>query len=219
MTHFPLDRIELLKAARRVADFASNQGVSSTFVARRSTYVHVGALLADAVLQAGLSYRSVVLPRVRRILKEFPNADRVGTLICIVKEGDSSNFLNWQHPTKTVRFERLVSYLYESKVDTTEDIREALKCDKFCTELESLHGVGPKTIDYMGCLVGIESIAVDRHIRTFAIRAGVIIDDYNFLKNTFCCAADLLSISRREFDAWVWSREAYKQPKQLDLAF
>jgi hypothetical protein len=40
-------------------------------------------------------------------------------------------------------------------------------------------------------LEGLESIAADRHIRTFAARAGVDDDDYDFLKSTFCVAADL----------------------------
>lgn len=219
MTRCPPDRLELLKAARRVADLASTQGVPATHAVRRSTYEHAGALLADAVLQAGLSYRSVVMPRVMRILNEFPDADRVSTLICLVKKGNTARLLDWQHETKVERFEHMVVFLHKAKVDTTDDIRAALKSDAFCTDLQSLYGVGPKTIDYMACLVGIESIAVDRHIRTFAARAGVKNDDYDFLKNTFCFAADLLSISRREFDAWVWSREARKHSSQLTLAF
>lgn len=218
MTRAKMDRVELLMAARRVADFASTQGVPSTYSVRRSTYDHAGALLADAVLQAGLAYRTVVWPRVGRILKEFPEANRVSALICVVRKGGTEDLLDWQHPTKVARFENLVDFLHASEVDTVEDIRRVLKSDTFCADLQSLNGVGPKTIDYMSCLVGIESIAVDRHIRTFAAKAGVDGDEYNFLKNVFCFAADLLSISRREFDAWVWSREANKQSAQLNLA-
>ncbi|WP_210285058.1 HhH-GDP family DNA glycosylase [Mesorhizobium neociceri] len=219
MTRSPPDRLELLKAARRVADLASTQGVPTTYDVRRTTYEHAGALLADAVLQAGLSYRSVVMPRVGRILKEFPDADRVSALICLVKKGCTAHLLDWQHSTKVERFEHLVVFLHKAKMDTTEDIRTALKSDAFCADLLLLDGVGPKTIDYMACLVGIESIAVDRHIRTFAARAGVNNGDYDFLKNAFCYAADLLSISRREFDAWVWSREARQESPQLTLVF
>lgn len=65
---------------------------------------------------------------------------------------------------------------------------------------------GRKTVDYMACLVGIDSIAVDRHMRTFARQVGVENDDYHFLRRSFCCAADLLALSRREFDAWLWKR-------------
>ena len=202
-----------------MADFASSQGVPATYVVQRSTYKHAGALLADAVLQAGLSYRSVVMPRVGRILKEFPDADRVSALRYLVEKGSTAHLLNWQHRTKIERFERLVCFLHRAKVDTTDDMRTVLKSEPFCADLQSLNGVGPKTIDYMACLVGIESIAVDRHIRTFALRSGVDNDAYEFLKNVFCFAADLLSISRREFDAWVWSREASRQSPQLNFVF
>jgi endonuclease III len=30
--------------------------------------------------------------------------------------------------------------------------------------LLGLQGIGPKTCDYLGCLVGIDCIAIDRHI-------------------------------------------------------
>jgi hypothetical protein len=219
MTSSLPDRLELLKAARRVADFASSQGVPATYAVRRSTYKHAGALLADAVLQAGLSYHSVVMPRVGRILKEFPDADRVSVLSYLVEKGSTAHLLNWQHRTKIERFERLVCFLHRAKVETTDDIRTVLKSETFCADLQTLNGVGPKTIDYLACLVGIESIAVDRHIRTFALRSGVNNDAYEFLKNVFCFAADLLSISRREFDAWVWSREASRQSPQLNFIF
>jgi hypothetical protein len=185
---------------------------------RRSTYNHAGALLADVVLQAGLSYRTVVWPRVGRILKQFPDANRVSALIYVVRSGRTADLLDWQHPAKIARFENLVDFLHAAEVDTTEDIRRVLKSDTFCADLQLLNGVGPKTIDYMSCLVGIESIAVDRHIRSFAAKAGVDGNEYKFLKNVFCFAADLLSISRREFDAWVWSREANKKSAQLNLA-
>lgn len=217
MTPSPPDRLDVLKAARQLADFAFSQGVPATYCVRRSTYEHVGALLADAVLQAGLSYHSVVMPRVGRILKDFPGADRVSALICIVRQGGTAYLLNWKHPTKAARFDHLVLFLHKENVDTAGDLRAALKSDAFCADLRSLNGVGPKTIDYMACLAGIESIAVDRHVRTFAARAGIDNGDYDFLKSAFCFAADLLAISRREFDAWVWSREARKQSLQLAL--
>lgn len=219
MTRSPPDRLELLKAARRVADFASTQGVPASYAVRRSTYEHAGALLADVVLQAGLSYRSVVMPRVDRILTKFPDANRVSAVICLVEKGSTAHLLDWRHPTKIERFDRLVGFLHGEKVDTAEDIRTALQSDAFCSDLQLLNGVGPKTIDYMACLVGIESIAVDRHIRAFAVRAGVNNDAYDFLKNAFCFAADLLSIPRREFDAWIWSREASRLSPQLNFVF
>lgn len=219
MTQTQSNRGRILQAARQVADFASNEGAPSASGARRPDYGHAGAVLADSILQAGLNYRAVVLPRVERILRSFPNIDTISTLLPLVEGGRGGDFLDWQHPVKISRFDQLVRFMHREGLDTTADIREALGSARFRSDLQSLRGVGPKTVDYMCCLVGIDSIAVDRHIKTFAAKAGLRDSDYDFLKLSFCFAADLLSISRREFDAWIWSRESGAVRPQLELAF
>lgn len=211
------NHLDLLRAARRVADFASTEGVPSTYERRRTTYQHAGAVVADAVLQAGLNYKSVVRPRVERIIRDFPDADTIGALICVVKKGTTAALLGWTDSVKAERFERVVIFLHDARVDTTNDLRKSLDSSDFCEGLQSINGIGPKTVDYMACLVGLESIAVDRHIRSFAARAGIDKDDYSFLKSAFCFAADLLSIPRREFDAWIWSKESERGSSQLSL--
>lgn len=219
MTHMQPNRRTILQAARQVADFASDKGAPSASGAQRPDYGHAGALLADSILQAGLNYRAVVLPRVERILRSFPNIDTISALLPLVEGEHSGDFLDWRHPVKILRFDQLVRFMHSKALDTTTDIREALESARFRSDLQSLSGVGPKTVDYMCCLAGIDSIAVDRHIKTFAAKAGLQNSDYEFLKLSFCFAADLLSISRREFDAWVWSRESGAVRPQLELAF
>lgn len=219
MTRTHPDRNRVLRAARQVADFASNQGAPSASRLQRPDYGHAGAVLADSILQAGLNYRAVVLPRVQRILCLYPKIDTISTLLPLVDGGRSGDFLDWQHPVKISRFDQLVRFMHREGLNTTAEIREALGSVRFRSDLQSLSGVGPKTVDYMCCLVGIDSIAVDRHIKTFAAKAGLLENDYEFLKLSFCFAADLLSISRREFDAWVWSRESGAVRPQLELAF
>src|SRR5690606_5476698 len=116
------------------------------------------------------------------------------------------------------RFEQLVIFLQRWGVESVQDLRVGLTSDEFCNAIQAVNGIGPKTVDYMACLVGIDSIAVDRHVRAFAKVVGVDSDDYYFLRKSFCCAADLLSLSRREFDAWLWRRAAAPTQAQLTLA-
>lgn len=70
-----------------------------------------------------------------------------------------------------------------------------------------IKGVGPKTVDYMACLAGVEPIQVDRHVRSFALSLGITNLDYQFLQKVFCYAADFLGVPRREFDEWIWQRQ------------
>jgi hypothetical protein len=209
--------IEILVSARKVANFAAAEGVETDSRSVRPSCTHLGAILADSILQAGLNYKSVVRPRVMRIMSEFSHVDTTDSLLSIINSGATGSFFAWRHPTKICRFEELVVSIHEIGIRDSSDLRTHLGDDYFCEFLQSINGVGPKTVDYMSCLVGIESVAVDRHIRNYAKRVGVEATDYRFLKGVFCFAADFLEVSRREFDAWIWRRESGNIATQLSL--
>jgi hypothetical protein len=210
-----IDSLELLVLARRVADYAFGQGVSQRSQHKRDCYTHIGALLADSILQAGMNYNTVVRPRINRILKYYPHASTVDVVVKIIKDGGTSDFLDWKHPVKAKRFEQITFFMHDSGIFNIDELRLQLQNDNFREYLQTIHGVGPKTIDYMACLIGIDSIAVDRHIKAFAKRAGLNTNDYYNLKYAFCYAADLLLISRRDFDAWIWQQESQRSAHQL----
>jgi len=210
--------IEVLLVARRIADHAKDEGALFEKKPPRATCEHLGAVLADSVLQAGLNYTTVVRPRVLVILQEHPDRYTISSLASLIQEGETGAFLNWRHHEKVSRFEALVIFLQKWGVEDVHDLRAGLASDEFCGAIQTLNGIGPKTVDYMACLVGIDSIAVDRHVRTFAKTVGVENDDYHFLRQSFCCAADLLSLPRREFDAWLWRRATAPTQVQLTLA-
>lgn len=210
--------IEVLLAARLIADFAKDEGALFERQTPRVTCDHMGAILADSVLQAGLNYITVVRPRVLNILQKYPNVDTISLLLKLIRNQQTSEFLNWQHHEKVTRFENLVVFLKDWGIEDTHDLRANLTDAYFCSQVQAVNGVGPKTVDYMACLIGIDAIAVDRHVRSFAKTVGIHNSDYHFLRRSFCCAADLLEIPRREFDSWLWRRAAVSSEKQLSLA-
>lgn len=209
--------IEVLRAARRIADHAKDEGALFEEKHPRGTCEHLGAVLADSVLQAGLNYVTVVRPRVHAILHTHPSHSTISSLLSLIQKGSTGVFLNWRHHEKVARFEALVLFMQSWGIEDVRDLKAALISDEFCVAIQTVNGIGPKTVDYMACLVGIDSIAVDRHVRTFAKTVGVENNDYHFLRKSFCCAADLLSLPRREFDAWLWRRAASPVQEQLSL--
>ena len=194
-------------------------GVLASRASYRPVYHHMGAVLADSVLQAGLNYAKVVKPRIASILKTFPNAATVNVLIEVIEAEGSSKFLQWEHGEKISRFDGLVAFVAEAGIESTCDMGEALRDDHFRADIRRVRGVGPKTVDYMACLVGLDSIAVDRHIRGFAEFAGLENNSYEYLRDVFSFAADFLCISRREFDASIWHYQSSKFARQLSLEF
>lgn len=208
---------EVLLAARRIADHAKDEGALFDEKFPRTTCDHLGAVLADSVLQAGLNYTTVVRPRVQAILRAHPTRNTISSLVSLIRDGKTSAFLNWRHHEKVRRFEALVAFMVDWGIEDVKDLRGRLASDEFRDAIQAVNGIGPKTVDYMACLIGIDSIAVDRHVRTFAKTVGVENADYQFLRKSFCCAADLLSLPRREFDAWLWRRAAAPAQVQLQL--
>lgn len=213
------DYSDLVYAARCIADHAVQAGILASHVPYRPVYYHIGAVLADSVLQAGLNYAKVGKPRIEFILDEFPRAATVNFLTEVLKTEGSSKFLQWKHDEKISRFDSLVAFVAEAGIETTSELGEALGDYAFRAEIRHLRGVGPKTVDYMGCLVGVDSIAVDRHIRGFAEFAGLENNGYDYLRDVFSFAADLLSISRREFDASIWEFQTEKFSQQQTFKF
>lgn len=174
-------------------------------------HVHVGALLADAALQAGLNYRSVVWPRVSRLERSFPSAASMTGLAALLNELGASELLNWRHEVKLARFELLVHF-FRGRVETVADIGAFIASYETRFELTKLKGIGEKTVDYLFRLTGGQEVAVDRHVIRFVEDAGIRHESYAITKEIVGGAADLLGVSRDCFDASIWRfmSERYK---------
>lgn len=199
------DALNALGSARLVAQLAQEKGVVRSNPSYREPVRHVGAILADAALQAGLNYRTVVKVRIDRIVQNFPEAATLSGTFNLIAAIGVCEFLQWRHRTKVSRFVCLAELLLRENVEDFQQLQTWLRSPACREKLLAIHGVGPKTVDYLCCLVGLDFIAVDRHIRSFAHDAGVTAADYDFLQTVVSYAADLLGVSRRDFDASIWN--------------
>ncbi|WP_152624277.1 hypothetical protein [Cupriavidus sp. IDO] len=59
-------------------------------------YNHVGATVADAVLQANLRYATHVKPRVNRILAVYPAARTTRAVLALLGTISATDFLHWR---------------------------------------------------------------------------------------------------------------------------
>ncbi|MDE0939830.1 MAG: hypothetical protein OSA43_07730, partial [Pirellulales bacterium] len=212
------DARQTLNEARMVADYARLHGGGHPPALPRPTNDHMGAVLADSVLQAGVRYETVVQPRVNRIVALYPEARNLDGLSLLLTRVDTSEFLMWQHPIKVKRFERMVKFFHDRSLNRAEDVAKFLYEKQARTLLMELNGVGPKTYDYLCTLLGLDRIAVDRHVITFACEAGVTAGGYEHVQRVTSYAADLLGIMRRDFDAWIWHHVASRNSSSSQFA-
>lgn len=178
---------------------------------------HIGALFTDAILQAGVSYRSVVRPRVESILIRFPEADTVSAFSKVLNRYGVRNVLRWNNTAKIQRMEDLVSFCMFHSIETANDLTYFLISGSGEEQLKEINGIGNKTCDYMKRLLGFDTVAVDRHIREFLVDADIMINDYFEIKEVVEFAADIMAKSRRSLDYSIWSYMSYKKKELGEL--
>jgi len=179
---------------------------------------HLGAVLTDIILQAGLNYKTVVLPRVLHIYNNFNEANNLNGLINTINEIGVERFLNWKNAIKLNRFKSVLEYLDDNSIQTTIELVDHLNINTNIECFLSIHGIGNKTIDYLLKLMHVETIAVDRHIISFLNQADVNFTNYHSAKKIVEYAADMLNISRRDIDYSIWNYMSEK-PRHRVLEF
>ncbi len=130
------------------------------------SYGHIGATIADAVLQARRDYESYVTPRTKRIMKNWPRETTVTALLDLLKSIPAAEFLNCKDSEtsrswlgrRVERFCAILQLLKQEEIESEADLRAWLVKDSNLPKLHAIKGVGPKTVDYLKILVGCRGL-------------------------------------------------------------
>jgi endonuclease III len=167
-------------------------------------YGHIGATVADAILQANNKYSTNVKPRVRRILSMYPEKRTTSDVLSLLETISATDFLDWRGADLVERFQQVLELFQRESIEKEEDLRSWLKKDSNLSKLQAINGIGPKTVDYFKILVGILTSAIDRHLFNFLELAGLKTSNYLKAQSIINEAADILSIDRANFDHSIW---------------
>jgi hypothetical protein len=167
-------------------------------------YDHIGATVADAVLQANRKYKTHVKPRVNRILASYPNARTTSSVLSLLKSIKAMEFLSVRDEGRAERLSQVLTLFAAEGIETEADLREWLSEGANLLKLRSIKGIGPKTVDYFKILVGVSTSAIDRHLLNFLQLAGLSPRGYGDAQFIINAAADILSIDRACFDHSIW---------------
>ena len=196
--------MDFVAEAQKLAHFVNSLDDFEIQTRSPQTYQHMGAVITDSILQAGLNYRTVVAPRVTRLIEQYPEACTTNGFLDVIDTYGLGSLLNWSHPEKPQRIYKLTLFLHQHYINTEDILKYWLQESENEKLLLRLKGVGLKTIDYLKMLVGLQSIAVDRHIRTFIKAAGLTHTRYEDIQQVVEIAADILDLDRNNFDLSVW---------------
>ena len=112
-------------------------------------YNHVGATLANVVLQSNNNYERTVRPRIKRIREKYADATTLHDLDRVLKQIGPQEFLRWNGTRKPKTFLELIDLLLREGVNSERDLREWLKKEGSEAKLLKIRFIGQKSVDYL----------------------------------------------------------------------
>jgi hypothetical protein len=169
---------------------------------------HMGAVLADAVLQSGMNYQSFVVPRVRLLRTSYPNATTVSALRRLLRSVGPQSLLGVANVRKCAAIWGLVDLLLDEQVETIAELKSWIEEPASKDKLLTVHGVGTKTVAFLRILLGHDGIAIDTHVRRAAAKVGVSLRSDDELAALFAQAAIQAGVRLTDIDGALWTRES-----------
>ena len=173
-----------------------------------SAHEHLGAKLADAVLQAGVNYERMVRPRVEALAVIYPKAAVLSGLKRVIKNHGAPRVLQMNAGAKPATFRALVFTLEEMGVETVSDLRELVSDRWRANALRRIKGVGPKTVAFLKLVVDLDALAVDQHILRAMDQAGVPPCDPSEAEWLLSKVAQRLGCRLADLDAMIWQYQS-----------
>ena len=174
-------------------------------------YKHMGATIADAILQAGINYEAVVRPRIRRILTVYPDATSTSAFWQLLQDKGAKAVLDWKDDEKPNRVLRLMEFLLNEGIEDENDLSRWWGDESNKKRLLEIKGIGPKTVDYIGILVGRQTAAPDINLYKLLKECGINTSGYEETQLVFNCCADVLGVEPALFDHSVWRYMSHRK--------
>jgi hypothetical protein len=209
--------------AKKLVDYINSLGLN--IPPRKASHEHVGAIIADAVLQGGgHRYKIQVEPRVERVRNRYPAAGTVSGLSSLLKSQGPQALLNWSGEDEQQRFRQTVAFFVKEHVNTFDDLRRWLRSeanrDRLITRSDRVDKAGiaeisDATADYYRVLVRLpDAVKVDSRVEQFLTDAGISVRGYKYAeKRTIVqLAAKELGVRPIDLDGAIW---AYQEERRL----
>ncbi|MFF9217423.1 HhH-GDP family DNA glycosylase [Streptomyces viridosporus] len=167
-------------------------------------WTHMGAVICDASFHARRKYKSTIRPRLVQLQSAWPDAATVRGFQAHLATESLAVAMNFKSPSRVATAHGITDLLAARGVDTRDDLHAWLEHRDNRIALRAVKGVGEKTVDYIGNLVGRSQVAVDVHLRAFAADAGVVGLHYEELQAVYEEAAAVLGHEAGGLEHAVW---------------
>ena len=176
------------------------------FVEPDPPHAHMGATLVDSILQRGMNYDAVVLPRVRKLRDDHPEAATTSGFAGLMQQVELSSLIDFRGEYVLATIRELTEVLLDTRVETEEELRVWLDEAANRQRLAQIKGIGPKTGEFMRLRCGArDAVAVDRWLIRMLEEADVDVKGFWNQHKVISDAAGLLGVPAAELEESIWT--------------
>lgn len=215
-----MDLLNLESASAQLAAYVVSSGLPIS--EKPPPHRHVGAVIADAVLQIGHAYEQQVRSRVIRLRQDYPEAATISGFLHLLDEVGARELLGgWKGTKEWKRVHEHSTYFAAKGIQTFDELFAWLTHECHRDELVTAElGIRDKTADYYRVLVGIpDAIKVDQRIEAFLMRASIEIDKYDYkgLRSVVQLAARQLGRRPIDLDWSIWHNGVARNSEEIQM--
>lgn len=202
---------ELATEARNLANFIDSLGFQ--IPRREPPHKHIGAAVADAVLQIGHHYDKQVRDRILYLRYRYPETATISGFLDALKTVGAQQLLGgWKGEKEHKRVYEHAKFFAGENIETFEDLVEWLGKEENRNKLISGGlGIKDRTADYYRVLVGIpEAVKVDNRVKRFLSDSRINIQgrEYKELRAIVQAAAESLGKRPIDLEGAIWNYQA-----------
>jgi hypothetical protein len=199
---------ELESEARKLVDFIKSLDLQ--IPRREPPHKHIGAIIADAVLQIGHRYNEQVRDRILRLRDQYPQAATTSGFLHAIKTIGAKQLLNgWKGEKEHKRVYDHAKFFKGEGVETFKNLIGWLRKEKNKSKLISKGlGIKDRTADYYRVLVGLpDAVKVDSRVEEFLSDSGINIREHEYkeLRAIVQAAAKCLGERPIDLEGAIWN--------------
>ncbi|HFG2217226.1 TPA: hypothetical protein ACGF9Q_003625, partial [Vibrio cholerae] len=169
------------------------------------TYGNMGATIINGILQSGVKYKTVVAPRVKQYLDNYPLVKTTSDFLKLLESNEIENIIEWKPGAKPNRIKKLANFFQSQSVETESDLFLWFQSPENGSLFLQQDGIGCKTRDYFKILSGhADETAIDRHLYEFIEMAGIECSGYEEASSIIKGASKFLNLDVSVLDHSIW---------------
>jgi len=165
---------------------------------------NIGAIVIESILQSGLNYNYVVKPRIEKFYNKYESFYSLSQLDFLLQYNSIEDIMGVNNGRKKKALTDLMKLLFKYEVEYIYQLQDVILSPLFVEEFLSIKGIGNKTLDYLMILLGLDSIAIDRHLFKFLKEFDIDLS-YSDSKKLLVKVAEEMDIDLTELDSFIWN--------------